>query len=88
MRIETLAVHSGRSVGPATGAVTPPIPMSTTFEREPDGTYPTGFVNGRSGNPTRALLEECVRELEGREAATAFASAAATLSALEVMRCS
>ena len=65
MRIETLAVHSGRGIDPATGAVTLPIHMSTTFERAADGTYPHGFVYGRSGNPTRSLLEQCVADLEG-----------------------
>ena len=82
MRIETLAVHSGRNIDPATGAVTPPIHMSTTFEREPDGAYPQGFVYGRSGNPTRTLLEECLRDLEGGEAAAAFSSGAAALAAV------
>ena len=82
MRIETLAVHSGRNVDPTTGAVTPPIHMSTTFQREPDGTYPQGFVYGRSGNPTRALLEECVSDLEGGEVAAAFSSGAAALAAV------
>ena len=82
MRIETLAVHSGRNVDPATGAVTPPIHMSTTFERETDGSYPEGFVYGRSGNPTRALLEECVRDLEGGVAAAAFSSGAGALAAV------
>ncbi len=82
MRIETLAVHSGRNIDPATGAVTPPIHMSTTFQSDPNGTYPQGFVYGRSGNPTRALLEECVRDLEGGEAAAAFSSGAAALAAV------
>ena len=82
MRIETLAVHSGRNIDPATGAVTPPIHMSTTFERDPDGAYPQGFVYGRSGNPTRTLLEECLRDLEGGEAAAAFSSGAAALAAV------
>lgn len=82
MRIETLAVHSGRNVDPATGAVTPPIHMSTTFERETDGSYPEGFVYGRSGNPTRALLEECVRDLEGGVEAAAFSSGAGALAAV------
>ena len=82
MRIETLAVHSGRNVDPTTGAVTPPIHMSTTFQREPDGTYPQGFVYGRSGNPTRALLEECVSDLEGGEVAAGFSSGAAALAAV------
>ena len=57
MNIETIAVHSGRSVDPSTGAVAPPIHMSTTFEREADGTYPHGFMYGRTGNPSRTLLE-------------------------------
>ena len=82
MKIETLAVHSGRNIDPATGAVTPPIHMSTTFQREPDGTYPQGFAYGRSGNPTRALLEECVRDLEGGEVAAGFSSGAAALAAV------
>ena len=82
VNIETIAVHSGRNVDPATGAVTPPIHMSTTFEREADGTYPQGFVYGRAGNPTRVLLEECVRDLEGGEGAAAFSSGAAALMAV------
>ena len=32
MRIETRAVHAGRHIDPATGAVTAPIHLSTTFE--------------------------------------------------------
>lgn len=79
MRIETLAVHSGRAVDTATGAVTPPIHMSTTFQRAADGTYPQGYIYGRSGNPTRTLLEDCVRELEGGEAAAAFSSGMAAI---------
>ena len=82
MKIETIAVHSGRAVDPATGAVTPPIHMSTTFQREVDGTYPHGFVYGRSGNPTRSLLEECIRELEGGEAAASFSSGMAAIGAV------
>ena len=35
MKIETLAVHAGQEIDPTTGAVTPPIHLSTTFEREP-----------------------------------------------------
>ena len=82
MRIETLAVHSGRHVDPATGAVTPPIHMSTTFERGADGSYPQGYVYGRSDNPTRSLLEECIRDLEGGTAAAAFPSGVAAIAAV------
>ncbi|HUS05246.1 MAG TPA: hypothetical protein VMZ52_03065 [Bryobacteraceae bacterium] len=31
MKIETLAVHAGRYIDPATGAVTPPIPHFASF---------------------------------------------------------
>ena len=79
MKIETIAVHSGHAVDPATGAVTLPIQMSTTFERAADGSYPQGFVYGRSGNPTRSLLEQCVSDLEGGAAAAAFASGMAAI---------
>ena len=56
--------------------------MSTTFEREADGSYPHGFVYGRSGNPSRKLLEECVRDLEGGVAAAAFGSGMAAIMSL------
>jgi len=37
MKIETRAVHAGRHIDPATGAVSAPICLSTTFERSPEG---------------------------------------------------
>jgi cystathionine gamma-synthase len=82
MKIETLAVHAGRRVDPATGAVAAPIHMSTTFERDPDGSYPRGHLYARNGNPTRASLEECLRDLEGGAGAAAFASASAATAAI------
>src|SRR2546422_915526 len=82
MRLETLAVHAGRRVDPPTGAVTPAIHPSTTFEREPDGSYPRGFLYARNANPNRNALEECLAALEGGEAAAAFASASAATSAV------
>src|SRR5262252_3564944 len=39
MKIETLAVHAGHDVDPSTGAVATPIYLSTTFERDAEGTY-------------------------------------------------
>ncbi|MCC6169162.1 MAG: PLP-dependent transferase [Caldilineaceae bacterium] len=84
MHIETLAVHAGRKVDPATGAVMPPIHLSTTFERKPDGSYTEGFVYTRSENPNRRALEEALAALEGGQAAAAFASGqAATLAVLQ-----
>jgi cystathionine gamma-synthase len=82
MRIETKAVHAGRHVDPATGAVTEPIHLSTTFERAPDGTYPLGFSYARDGNPNRRALEECMASLEGGQEALAFSSGLAAATAV------
>lgn len=85
MRIETLAVHAGHRVDAATGAVTPPIYLSSTFERAADGTI-QDFFYARHGNPNRAALEACLAALEGGVAAAAFASgAAATMSILQAL---
>ena len=82
MKIETLAVHAGRRSDPATGAVTPPIHLSTTFERGPDGEYPLGFSYSREGNPNRRSLEECLAAIEGGKEALAFSSGLAVATAL------
>jgi cystathionine gamma-synthase len=82
LKMETLAVHVGRRTDPATGAVTPPIHLSTTFERSSDGEYPLGFSYSREGNPTRQSLEECLASLEGGNEALAFSSGLAVATAL------
>jgi cystathionine gamma-synthase len=82
MRIETRAVHAGRHVDPATGAVTAPIHLSTTFERAPDGGYPLGFSYSREGNPNRAMLEKCLADLEGGKEALVFSSGLAVATAV------
>src|ERR687888_146882 len=74
MRIETLAVHAGHTIDPATGAVSLPIHLSTTFERDADGTYSRGFMYTRNNNPNRQALEQGISALEGGAAAAAFAS--------------
>ena len=74
MKIETLAVHAGHTVDPATGAVAAPIYLSTTFERDAEGTYSRGFMYTRNDNPNRDALERGISALEGGAAAAAFAS--------------
>lgn len=86
MKLETLAVHAGHVPDPATSAVTPPIHLSTTFQREADGSMPSGWVYSRYGNPNRASLEQCLAALEGGVAAAAFSSgSAATMSVLQAL---
>ena len=82
MKIETTAVHAGRRIDAATGAVTPPIQLSTTFERAPDGEYPRGFSYAREDNPNRCALEECLAALEGGKQALAFSSGMAVATAI------
>jgi cystathionine gamma-synthase len=82
MKIETLAVHAGHRIDPATGAVSAPIHLSTTFERDVEGTYSRGFMYTRNNNPNRQALEEGISALEGGAAAAAFASGTGTSSAI------
>ncbi len=82
MEIETLAVHAGHRIDPATRAVAPPIYLSTTFERQPDGSYPEGYSYTRSHNPNREALETSLALLEGGEAAAAFASGSAATASI------
>jgi cystathionine gamma-synthase len=82
MKIETLAVHAGQAIDPATGAVSAPIHLSTTFERDIEGTYARGFMYTRNNNPNRQALEHGISVLEGGEAAAAFGSGTAAAMAL------
>ncbi|MGW1424547.1 trans-sulfuration enzyme family protein [Bradyrhizobium manausense] len=81
-RIETLAVHAGRRIDPATGAIVPPIYLSTTYERAPDGSYPRGFAYATFNNPNRAWLEEAVAEMDGAAAAIATSSGMAAIASV------
>ena len=82
MRFETLAVHAGHDPDPATGAVAEPIQLSTTFEREPDGSFRGGFIYSREDNPNRRALERRLAALEGGAVAAAFASGLAASLAI------
>jgi cystathionine gamma-synthase len=77
MKIETLAIHAGRAIDAATGAVREPIHLSTTFERSVEGGYPRGFSYARADNPNRASLERAIAALESGTQAVAFASGSA-----------
>lgn len=82
MRLETLAIHAGARPDPATGAIAPPLYLSTTFERAADGSYPCGYIYTRHGNPNREALEEAMAALEGGAVAMAFASGSAAAFAV------
>jgi len=82
MKPETLAIHAGYDIDPTTGALTPPIHLSTTFERDPDGGFARGHVYTRDTNPNRDELETRLAQLEGGAVAIAFSSGMATFMSL------
>jgi cystathionine gamma-synthase len=87
VKIETLSIHVGRDVDADTGAVAPAIHLSTTYERDPDGSYPRGYSYARPDNPGRKALERCIAALEGGAESLAFASgSAASLAVFSLLR--
>ncbi|GAC1342997.1 MAG: cystathionine gamma-synthase [Candidatus Dormibacteria bacterium] len=78
----TRAIHVGQGPDPQTGAVVQPMHLATTYKQDAVGQH-RGYEYSRSGNPTRAALEECLASLESAGHAFAFASGlAATLTLL------
>jgi cystathionine gamma-synthase len=71
---ETRAIHAGQEPDPTTGAVVPPIYQVSTYKQDGVGGLRGGYEYSRSGNPTRAALEECLAALEGGARGLAFAS--------------
>ncbi len=81
MKLETLLIHAGGEVDPATGAVAPPIHLSTTFEHGADVAQHEGHVDVRDSNPTQSRLEAALAAIEGGEAALVFGSGMAAAAA-------
>ena len=70
---ETRAIHVGQEPDEATGAITVPIHLATTFEQSAPGQH-RGYEYSRTSNPTRAALERTLAGLEGATHGFAFAS--------------
>lgn len=82
MRLETLAIHAGGETDAGTGAVAPPIHLSTTFRHGPAAERVAGYEYQRGGNPTNDRLRAAIAALEGGAAALTFSSGMAAASAL------
>jgi len=82
LRPETIAAHALRAVDAATGAVAPPIYMSSTYAR--DENYAPKLKENyiRNGSPTLWQAEEAIAALEQGEAALLFASGMAAITTL------
>ena len=79
--IESALIHGGFDSEPLTGAVNVPIYQTSTYEQEELGKH-KGWEYSRTGNPTRAVLEKLIAELEGGSAGFAFASGMAAITAV------
>ncbi len=78
----TRAIHAGNDPDPTTGAIVPPIYMTSTFVQEAPAVH-KGYEYSRTGNPTRRNLETNLAALDGASHGLAFASGcAATTTAL------
>ena len=70
----TRAIHAGYRPDPATGAVNAPIYASSTFAQDGVGGLRGGYEYARTGNPTRAALEQGLAAVEGATFGRAFSS--------------
>jgi cystathionine gamma-synthase len=78
----TLAAQALGWIDEATKALIPPLQPSTTFIRDPDNQYRTGFSYGRPTNPTFMQPEALLAKLEGGAACLSFASGMAAATAV------
>lgn len=70
----TKAIHVGQDADQwKSRAVVPPISMSTTFKQFGPAQH-AGFEYGRSGNPTRDVLERCLASLDNGKYGLTFSS--------------
>jgi cystathionine gamma-lyase len=81
----TQAIHVGNNPDRwDSRCVVPPLVMSTTFKQYSPGVH-AGYEYGRSGNPTRQALEECLAPLEKAKYALAFSSGLGATTALSYL---
>lgn len=77
----TKAIHAGQEPEPTTGAIMPPVFLTSTYVQEELG-KDKGYVYSRVANPTRTALEKNVAALEGGTEGMAFGSGTAAIDAI------
>ena len=78
LKFQTRAIHEGCGYSEDTGAVMPPLFLTSTFASD----NPHGFDYTRSGNPNFRLLEECLASLENAKFGTCFGSGVSAITAI------
>ena len=78
MKFNTKVIHAGIHPDPATGAIMTPIYQTSTYVQEEIGVH-KGFEYSRTGNPTRAALENNLAALESGKYGACFGSGLAAI---------
>jgi cystathionine beta-lyase/cystathionine gamma-synthase len=81
MKFATKTIHMGWQPDAATGAVMPPIYMTSTFALDSPG-HSRGFDYTRANNPNFVILEKTLASLEDAAHATVFSSGIGALMAM------
>lgn len=81
MKFATKAIHVGSEPDPITGAIMPPIYMTSTYQLNAPGES-KGFDYTRANNPNFVMLEKALASLEDAQFATVFSSGLGALTAL------
>ena len=81
MKFDTKVVRSGIAPDPTTGAIVPPVYQTATYVLEEVG-KDKGFDYTRASNPTRAVLEANLADLDGGKFGTCFASGMAAVDSV------
>ena len=81
MKFNTKVIHAGVHPDPATGAIMTPIYQTSTYVQEEIGVH-KGFEYSRTGNPTRAILENNLSAIEGGKFGACFGSGLAAIDAV------
>ncbi|MDT0641971.1 cystathionine gamma-synthase [Zunongwangia sp. F363] len=82
MKFNTKTIHGGQeNTDPAYGSVMPPIYQTSTYSQSTPGGH-KGFEYSRSGNPTRAALENALASIENGKYGLAFGSGLAAIDAV------
>lgn len=76
--LETKLVQAGNRRDHVTGSINAPVYFSTAYRHEGIG-QSTGYDYSRTGNPTRAVLEDTIADLEGGARGLACASGMAAI---------
>lgn len=81
-RFATKAIHAGFSHDEITGAVMPPIVLSSTYAQKSPGIPISQYEYSRTANPTRDVLQANLAALENGRYGLCFASGCAALNTL------